>query len=219
MSSSLLAAALSRDGKCNAAGIRSAELLKCLADAEVHVVVIGADVTLESKNGFELAQAVRRVHPSVPIVMLLSAPSQESVVSAFQLGARGVFSRERPIAEFISCVEHVRNGSIWAGAEESNILLDLVASIQPAARLTERESLSLTSRELQVVQCVLSGKTNKATAKELHLSEHTVKNYLFRVFEKLGVSNRVELLLHLAQTGHIFNQPQSEEPVTEKKAG
>jgi DNA-binding NarL/FixJ family response regulator len=62
----------------------------------------------------------------------------------------------------------------------------------------------LTDREFQVVQCAATGKTNRQIAQALHLSENTVKNYLFRVFEKLGVSSRVELLFYLTLRGHTF---------------
>ena len=60
----------------------------------------------------------------------------------------------------------------------------------------------MTYREQQVVQAAARGKTNKVIASELGLSEHTVKNYLFRAFDKLGVSNRVELLFYLTMRGH-----------------
>ena len=69
---------------------------------------------------------------------------------------------------------------------------------------------ALTARELQVVQYAARGKTNKAIASELYLSEHTVKNYMFRAFEKLHVSNRVELLFYLATRGHPFGPPEIE---------
>ena len=69
---------------------------------------------------------------------------------------------------------------------------------------------ALTARELQVVQYAARGKTNKAIASELYLSEHTVKNYMFRAFEKLHVSNRVELLFYLAARGHPFGPPEIE---------
>jgi len=67
-----------------------------------------------------------------------------------------------------------------------------------------------------VVQCAARGRTNKAIASELCLSEHTVKNYLFKAFEKLGVSSRVELLFYLAIRGYSFGQPRVEQ---ENEAG
>jgi len=218
MSSDLLARALSRDRNFQASGIRSADLLDYLEDGKADVVVIGADITLDSKNGFELAQAVRSVRPSMPIVILLSRPSQDSVINAFRSGASGVFSRERPVAEFVSCVKHVRNGCIWAGTQETSILLDAFRSIPSPDLAMAGDSLPLTIRELQVVKSAARGKTNKAIAKELGLSEHTVKNYLFRAFEKLGVSNRVELLFYLTQRGQTFRQGAAEYPETNLQA-
>ena len=165
-----------------------------MADGNAHVVVIGADLDLDLKNGFALANTVRHAHPSVPIIILLSQATLDSVINAFRSGARGVFSRQQAVTEFVSCVEHVRKGFIWAGAQETTLILDAFSSIPSAGLAMDGESLPLTLCELQVVKCAARGVKNKAIAKELGLSEHTVKNYLFRAFEKLGVSNRVELL-------------------------
>ncbi|HTW79606.1 MAG TPA: response regulator transcription factor [Terracidiphilus sp.] len=219
MSSDLLASTLCREGNCQALGVRSTELLDCMADGNAQIVVIGADLDLEAKSGFDLACAVRRAHPTVPIVMLLSRPSREAVMSALRSGARGIFSRERPIAEFVSCMQHVREGHLWVGAEETTILLELLRVIQSPEVVMADEPSLLTVRELDVVKCVLRGMTNKAIARELRLSEHTVKNYLFRIFEKLEVSNRVELLIYLGKKGHIFGASPSEAPDVSQKAG
>jgi DNA-binding NarL/FixJ family response regulator len=81
------------------------------------------------------------------------------------------------------------------------------------------ESSPLTVRELQVVKCAARGKTNKVIAGELGLSEHTVKNYLFHAFEKLGVSNRVELLFYLTLRGHTFDPGRAEESEADRRAG
>jgi two-component system, NarL family, nitrate/nitrite response regulator NarL len=218
MSSDLLATALTRDRNFHASGIRAADLLECMADGNAHVVVIGADLDLDSKNGFDLARAVLGAHPSVPIIILLSQPTLDSVINAFRSGARGVFSRQQAVAEFVSCVEHVRKGLIWVGAQETTLLLDAFGSIPSPELAMESGSLPLTLRELQVVKCAARGKTNKAIAKELRLSEHTVKNYLFRAFEKLGVSNRVELLFCLTQRGQSLGQGAANYPETNLRA-
>jgi DNA-binding NarL/FixJ family response regulator len=130
--------------------------------------------------------------------MLLNVSNQESVIKAFRSGARGVFSRLQSMPEFFDCIEHVRKGYIWAGRQETSSLMDAFKSIPAFNLVSAREAQSLTARELQVVHCAAKGKTNRAIASELSLSEHTVKNYLFRAFEKLGVSSRVELLFYLA---------------------
>lgn len=210
MCSDLLANALVRERSSEAAAVQACELLQTLATSDVDLVVIAAELQVNMRNGFDLALNVRRDYPNVFIVLLLNQSSRDAVINAFRCGARGVFSREQPIAEFHSCVESVLKGSIWAGRQETNVLLEAFRSI-PALNVTnEDNSPALTVRELQVVQCTAKGKTNKAIASELGLSEHTVKNYLFRAFEKLGVSSRVELLFYLTQRGHSFAAAKAE---------
>ena len=96
------------------------------------------------------------------------------------------------------------------------------AGLPKDMRLTVRavagESSPLTLRELEVVKCAARGKTNKVIASELSLSEHTVKNYLFRAFEKLGVSNRVELLFYLTSRGHTFGAVRADDPEPDLKS-
>jgi len=204
MSSDLLAARLAQDGRVHATGLRSADLMDQMANGKAQLVVIGSDLNHDTRTGFDLAHTVRRLHPAVPIVMLLTHSSRENVINAFRSGARGVFSRQRPVADFLDCIEHLRRGFIWAGPQETTLLLEAFNSVPSPNVLTASDATPLTMRELQVVKCAARGKTNKLIAVELGLSEHTVKNYLFRAFEKLGVSNRVELLFYLTQRGHTF---------------
>src|ERR1035438_3199397 len=95
------------------------------------------------------------------------------------------------------------------------------AGLPKDMRLTVRavagESSPLTLRELEVVKCAAKGKTNKVIAGELGLSEHTVKNYLFRAFEKLGVSNRVELFFSLTSRDHAVDPRRSGDPEADSK--
>jgi two-component system, NarL family, nitrate/nitrite response regulator NarL len=205
MSSDLLANALVRDNGFEAAVIRATDLLDALADSDVDLVVIGAEVNLKSGNGFDLAQEVARAYPKIAIVMLLNGTTQAQVVYAFRCGARGVFSREQSMPEFLDCVTQVGKGFIWAGRDETEFLLSAFRSIPSPNLSPASDGPILTARELQVVQCAATGKTNKVIAAELGLSEHTVKNYLFRAFEKLGVSSRVELLFYLTTHGQSIS--------------
>jgi DNA-binding NarL/FixJ family response regulator len=205
MGSDLLANALVRDSSCEAIAIQSAHLLHALSTRKIDLVVIGADLDSNAGSGFDLARSVCSAHPSTGLVMLLHQITYESVVSAFRCGARGVFSRQQPMAEFLDCVEHVRKGFIWAGEQETNFLLEALKSIPAPKLVTANDLPTLTARELQVVEHAAKGKTNRIIANNLGLSEHTVKNYLFRAFEKLGVSSRVELLFFLTLRGHSFD--------------
>jgi two-component system nitrate/nitrite response regulator NarL len=211
MSGDLLANALIQDRKCKAANLQPSELLRFLSDNQVDLVVISAEVQAESCDGFNLAALVGRTYPNTGIVIILHATTHESVIKAFRSGARGVFSRQHPMTEFFDCVEHVRKGYIWAGREETNSLVDAFKSIPTFNLMSARDHPALTSRELQVVHAAAKGKTNRAIANELNLSEHTVKNYLFRSFEKLGVSSRVELLFYLTLQRHMFGSAKGDE--------
>jgi two-component system nitrate/nitrite response regulator NarL len=210
MSSDLLASELTRHPRCEAAAIQQSNLLEALATSEVDLVVIGVDLNSKSESGFELANAVCRAYPNIYVVILLSETTHEFVINAFRSGARGVFSRQLSMTDFLECVEHVGKGMIWVGRDETSALLEAFKSIPAPNILSASSSPALTGRELQVVQCAAKGKTNKTIASELRLSEHTVKNYLFRAFDKLGVSSRVELLFYLTIRGHTFTSTESE---------
>ncbi len=197
MSSDLLANALTGGMECLASAIPSNDLIQAIAAEEADMVVVGAEINHKGLNGLDLVEAINRAHPDLAIVVLLNRSTHESVVSAFRCGAHGVFVRERPVKEFLESVEHVRRGFIWAGGAEAQYLLDAFRSI-PVSNFSRIDELpALTAREKEVIRSAARGKTNKAIAAELGLSVHTVKNYLFRAFDKLGVSNRMELLFSL----------------------
>jgi DNA-binding NarL/FixJ family response regulator len=218
MGSGLLADVLCRELNCDAIGVPSAELWRRIGSGKTDVVVISADLNFKPGTGFSLATSVSTAYPDLPIVILLEQPTQEATLDAFRTGARGVFNRQMSKSDFVDCVEHVRKGFIWAGGEETKFLLEALKSFPSSSGLRNGALPSLTEREMQVVRAAAKGNTNKAIAAELSLSEHTVKNYLFRAFEKLGVSSRVELLFYLTVRGYSFGPSmtqQSIEDVTE----
>lgn len=205
MSSDLLVNALSHEERFEAAAIQPSDLLRAVSTSDIDVVVIAVDANLNPGGSFDLADKVGHAFPETYVIMLLNEMTDEFVINAFRCGARGVFSRQLPMSEFLDCISHVAKGLIWVGKQEASALLQAFKSIPSPNVLFANDAPELTVRELQVVQCAAKGKTNKTIASELRLSEHTVKNYLFRAFEKLGVSNRVELLFYLTIRGHRFS--------------
>jgi two-component system nitrate/nitrite response regulator NarL len=203
-SSDLLATALRQSLGCIAASVSISSLSKAIASGKAGLAIVSADLSGMPGEGFALASSISHTHPDTAIIVLLNEVSPEAVVRAFRSGASGVFCQEDPMTELLHCIEHVDNGLIWAGKKASAAMLDLLRNIPPSGTLAVDEAgESLTTRELQVVQCAATGKTNKSIAAQLHLSEHTVKNYLFRAFAKLGVSSRVELLFYLSSRGQL----------------
>jgi two-component system nitrate/nitrite response regulator NarL len=202
LSGDLLSTAIGRNVSYSAVSVSASSLLRAVSSCKPVLVIISADLSTISGEGFALASALSRAHPQLAIVLLLAEASREAVIRAFQSGAIGVFCQDEPISELLQCIEHVANGSIWAGKKATETLLEIFKNIPCSDALTGIDAASLTPRELQVIQCAATGKTNKAIATQLRLSEHTVKNYMFRAFAKLGLSSRVELLFYLALRGH-----------------
>jgi two-component system, NarL family, nitrate/nitrite response regulator NarL len=202
MSSQMLADSLTKNQRFKPVAVGStSEALAALSSGLQQTVVISGDLNIGGSLGIQFARTVHARYPQLGIVILLDRAARDSVIEAFRSGAKGVFSRTEPISEFLRCVEQVSRGEIWAGKAESDFLLQAFKSI-PAPRIASiNGDVPLTKRELQVVQHAARGHTNKVIADELGLSEHTVKNYLFRSFGKLGVSSRVELLFFLTIEG------------------
>lgn len=141
-------------------------------------------------------------HPDIPKVLLLDGWDRATVVSAFRSGARGIFNiTDSNLHLLCKCLVRVASGQIWINTEQLNCLLDLISEV-PSLRVVNTGGRPiLTPREEQVVALVAEGFSNREIARELNLSHHTVKKYLFRIFEKLGISTRVELVLYAVNNG------------------
>jgi DNA-binding NarL/FixJ family response regulator len=141
-------------------------------------------------------------HPEIPKVLLLDSYDRGQVISAFRSGARGMFTlADSNVRLLCKCIQRVAAGQIWANSEQMNWLMDLISEVPSLRVLNSGGKRILTPREEQVVALVAEGLANRQIALELNLSEHTIKKYLFRIFEKLGISTRVELVLYAVNNG------------------
>ena len=198
MSNQLLAESLGRDLRFEiVAASAPADILSTVTTLQPHLALISADFDSAAKKGLQVARTINSRHPSVRIVILLELSTRESVIAAFRCGAAGVFSRTESLAELPSCIDRVSRGEIWASKSNSDFLLEALRNTPSCEGIEAGKIDQLSPRELQVAECAAQGESNKQIADRLGLSEHTVKNYLFHVFEKLGVSNRFELLFLL----------------------
>jgi two-component system, NarL family, nitrate/nitrite response regulator NarL len=203
MSSQILADSLTKSHRFKSVAMAStSEMLAAIGSNMQQIAVISSELESGKSLGLQFARTVNVRYPELKIVILLDLAGRDSVIEAFRSGARGVFCRSEPFDDFLRCIEQISRGEIWAGKAESDFLLKALKSI-PAPHISSAYGdVPLSKRELQVVQYAARGYTNKVIADKLGLSEHTVKNYLFRSFEKLGVSSRVELLFFLTVEGH-----------------
>jgi DNA-binding NarL/FixJ family response regulator len=167
------------------------------AAAEHHPdVVILTHLDEDSPARFRTARELRASFPNIRLVIILDSPRRQLVVEAFRAGAKGILSRSGSIKLLGKCLECVHRGQIWATFAEVQYLIDALFE-SPPLRLADSKGVPLLSKQEQaVVYWMTEGLSNREIAAQLKLSEHTVKNYIFRIFDKLGVSKRVEVILY-----------------------
>jgi len=192
----LLSDALKRDPGLDVVAGESvpSSLIATALGHHVEVLAISSALNGHAAQGLEVVRELRAASPEVKAVVLLDSQKNEAVIEAFRAGAKGIFSRESSVEMFCKCIRSVHQGEIWADSREVKLAIDALATT-PGVRAVGADGLNLLSkRELEVVQYLAQGLTNREIAERMGLSQHTIKNYLFRVFDKLGVSSRVELL-------------------------
>jgi two-component system nitrate/nitrite response regulator NarL len=174
----------------------ASDAIRELEECRPHVALISMHLQDGPMSGFKLLHQMQASQIKTPAVILLDSCERDVVIDSFCGGARGVFSRSQPLRALSKCIRLVHQGQIWIGNGELEYLLDLVAHSRLLLLARNGETTLFTGREKQIVKLVAEGMKNKEIAAELSVSEHTVRNYLFRIFEKLGISSRVELVLY-----------------------
>jgi DNA-binding NarL/FixJ family response regulator len=185
----------------DAAGIRAG-----LEESDADVAVIGARLDNEDCAGFDVTREIiaSRAKPSVIIILDSNKPTM--VVEAFRAGASGIFSRDQSSELLCKCIHAVHKGQVWASSKELHFVIEALGPALPAKSISLRATGLLTKREEGVVHLVAEGMTNRDISQELKLSEHTVRNYLFRIFNKVGTSNRLELALYAIDRREALEQ-------------
>src|SRR5438270_11175098 len=193
--------------------------LRRLLEAESRFKVIG-----EARDGSEAVKLARQLKPeimlldlamprhpglealrelstgggngSVRVILLTAAIEQKQIVEAIQLGARGIVMKESATQVLLKAIDAVMNGEFWVNLQTvSNPVQYLQAMSESSDREAKKKKFGLTPRELEIVSAVVAGLANKEIAAHFKISEDTVKHHLSNIFDKLGVSTRLELAL------------------------
>lgn len=172
----------------------AASVVSAAITQKIDLFVLGAAVDEDAERGFQVLRELKETHPNSRAVMLLDSSKTASVLEAFRSGARGVFDHRESSDMLCQCIRQVHDGHVWVNDDQMALVLESMAAA-PTVKAVDANGVNLLSkREAEVVRCVTEGLTNREIADRLGLSQHTIKNHLFRIFDKLGVSNRIELL-------------------------
>jgi len=154
------------------------------------------DVAMPRVTGMAALEELSRTDQSVRTILLTASIGQSDIVTALQLGARGVVLKDAATRLLFKAIQCVTEGQYWVDRES---VADLVQSLRTmmvsAQEQTKKKTFGLTKREFEIIGAIVSGNSNKDIASKFAISEDTVKHHLTNVFNKVGVSNRLELAL------------------------
>jgi two-component system, NarL family, nitrate/nitrite response regulator NarL len=174
--------------------------------------VLLLDLAMPGMSGLKVLEEIGRRRLTVKAIILAAAITQETTIAALELGARGVLLKEAATPMLYRCVRQVMAGEFWVGRDAVG---DLVAALRasPTGESSRRGRLPhLTERELSVIAAVTDGECNRGVAQRLGISEQTVKNHLRNIFDKVGVSSRLELAVFAQEREIVTDAPRKPGP-------
>lgn len=164
--------------------------------------VILMDINMPNRNGLETVKIIKEEMPHVEVVMLTVSDNDEDLFQAIKNGAKGYLLKNLEPQQLYEMLDRVRQGEApLSGAMAAKILQEFR---QPPPEVKQREVTDeLTSREIEVLEEVVKGASNKEIADLLNITENTVKIHLRNILEKLHVQNRIQAAVHAIREGLI----------------
>jgi DNA-binding NarL/FixJ family response regulator len=162
---------------------------------ELEPDILLLDLAMPRLPGLEALRAIMNKSPRVKIIMLTSTISTQQIIEALQIGARGIVTKDALIDQLTNAIDAVMQGDYWINGQRVVNLVGALHELMQKAAVPERKTYGLTPRELEVVGCIVEGCSNRDIAKQFSISEETVKRHLSNIFDKTGVSTRLELAL------------------------
>jgi two-component system nitrate/nitrite response regulator NarL len=190
------------DMKVIGEGSDGREAVKLATDLKPDILLL--DLAMPHHTGLD---AIRDMSTNtgagaVRIILLTAAAEKKQIVEALQLGARGIVLKDSATQLLLKAIHAVMSGEYWVGRESvSNLVQYLRTLMQSSSEESKQKKFGLTPRELEIVSAVVAGYANKEIAEYFKISEDTVKHHLSNIFDKLGVSTRLELALFAVNQG------------------
>jgi DNA-binding NarL/FixJ family response regulator len=158
----------------------------------VGMALVGASA---GSDIFKVIASIRSTHPNLPIVVMSHASGEEAILRALMLGVRGFLHEGSTPGQFEKAVRMVASGSIWAPRRVQAELIRRLLAARDAQRPGPVTDVNITKREQQVLDLLLAGSSNREIAHSLKIEERTVKSYVTRLMQKMGVKNRTALTM------------------------
>ena len=200
MSAHLLAGELARgrqDISVVGVSINSDEVIRQLERHQPDIALINTHLQDGPMTGYRVLQSLTTACPKTAAIMMIPVPDRELVIDAFRGGARGIFCRVDALKLLSKCIRIVHGGQIWANNQDLLFLLDFVTQLKPLRVVKSGGGMRLlTPREAEVVHLLAEGMSTREISHKVGVTEHIIRNYLSNIYDKLGVSSRVELALY-----------------------
>ncbi|MGA2611163.1 MAG: response regulator transcription factor [Terriglobia bacterium] len=170
------------------------QTLKLARQLEPEILLL--DIRMPKLSGLEVLRELKPLLIQPRTIVFTAAVEKDQIVQALQLGARGIILKHSATDVLFEGIRCVKAGQYWVGHESVSDLVQALLEFRPGPEAAERrQGFGLTPRETGVIALIVAGYSNKDIATKFAISEHTVKHHLTNIFDKLGVSNRLELAL------------------------
>jgi two-component system response regulator DegU len=163
--------------------------------------VLLLDIRMPQGSGLDAVPAVLRISPRTQVLVLTACDEKEEHVRAFKLGAKGVVLKDSARQTLMQAIHTVVTGQVWVDPRMAGVLVEEISHLPAGGGSGGRDENGLTERELEIVRLVASGYKNKEVGITLTISERTVKTHLTNIFQKLGVRDRVGLVMYALRHG------------------
>jgi DNA-binding NarL/FixJ family response regulator len=155
-----------------------------------------------------------RIAPDVKLIVQAVAADENHTVELYRRGVRGIISRSISPDLLVRCVRRIASGETWIDNQSVNWVIEAYRA-QAAALVSPRNQPRLSPKEMAIITCITQGKRNKEIAFQLGTTEQVIKNYLRKIYDKLGVSDRLELALYCLHN-KIIQTDSDEESLVQK---
>jgi two-component system nitrate/nitrite response regulator NarL len=170
---------------------------------KLHPDILLLDLLMPKVTGMDALRSLAAAKINVQTILLSGAVEGEDISRALELGARGLVLKDSASSLLFKAIRAVMAGQYWIGRQSVASLVSALKHYRQSSEKAKPANYGLTPREMEVLKLVVSGYTNKEIAKELSISEQTVKHHITNIFDKLGVYSRLELTLFAFHHGLV----------------